>query len=60
MAFNGIGKKTVWDVWKSVPNLTALFSHLSQAPTEITDGDLEETGRRICGSTIQPTQKLLQ
>ena len=42
-SFSGIGKKTVWDVWRFVPNLTALnmFGHLSQTPQEITDDKMD-------------------
>ena len=41
-SFSGIGKKTAWDVWRSLPNLTALFGRLSQTPQEVTDNDMEE------------------
>ena len=41
-SFSGIGKKTIWDVWRSVPNLTALFGHLSQTPQEVTDDNMQE------------------
>ena len=42
LIFQRFGKKTLWDVWRSSPNLTALFTHLSQAPKEVSDGDMEE------------------
>jgi hypothetical protein len=46
-SFCNIGKKTVWDVWSSSPNMTAiiLFGHLSQTPKEITDSDMEKLER---------------
>ena len=46
-SFSGIGKKTVWDVWRSSPNQTALFSRLSQTPEEVTDIDMEEIERFV-------------
>ena len=39
-SFSGIGKKTAWDVWRSSPNQTALFSRLSQTPEEVTDSNM--------------------
>ena len=46
-SFSGIGKKTVWDVWKSLPNLTPLFSQLSETPDEITESDMETIERFV-------------
>ncbi len=46
-SFSGIGKKTVWDVWKSLPNLTSLFSQLSETPDEITESDMEKIERFV-------------
>ncbi|XP_014671080.1 PREDICTED: uncharacterized protein LOC106811872 [Priapulus caudatus] len=37
-----IGKKTTWDVWRSLPNLTAVFIRLSDTPEEVTEADMEE------------------
>ena len=36
-SFCGIGKKTVWDVWWSLPSLKILFGCLSHSPEAITD-----------------------
>ena len=46
-SFSGIGKKTVWDVWKSLPHLTPLFSQLSETPDEITESDMEKIERFV-------------
>lgn len=46
-SFAGIGKKTVWDVWRSLPSLTTLFGHLSQTPEAISDHDMEEIERFV-------------
>ena len=44
-ALAGIGKKTVWDVWNSIPNLENEFSRLSNAPAELTDDDMDTIKR---------------
>ena len=46
-SFSSIGKKTAWDVWRSSPNQTALFSRLSQTPEEVTDSDMGEIERFV-------------
>ena len=46
-SFSSIGKKTAWDVWRSSPNQTALFSLLSQTPEEVTDSDMGEIERFV-------------
>ena len=46
-SFSGIGKKTVWDIWKSLPNLTPLFRQLSETPDEITESDMEKIKRYV-------------
>ena len=46
-SFSGIGKKTVWDIWKSLPNLTLLFRQLSETPDEITESDMEKIERFV-------------
>ena len=40
-AISGIGKKTVWDIWNSMPNLGKVFTHLSDAPSEVTSNDMD-------------------
>ncbi|KAJ8041387.1 hypothetical protein HOLleu_12189 [Holothuria leucospilota] len=40
-AISGIGKKTVWDIWNSMPNLGKVFSRLSHAPAEVTNDDMD-------------------
>ena len=44
-ALAGIGKRTVWDVWNSMPNLEIEFSRLSNAPAELTDDDMDTIER---------------
>ena len=44
-AISGIGKKTVWDIWNSMPNLGKVFTHLSHAPSEVTSNDMDEIER---------------
>ena len=46
-SFSEIGKKTVWDVWKSLSNLTPLFSQLSETPDKITECDMEKIERFV-------------
>ena len=46
-SFCGIGKKTVWDVWRSLPSLTTLFGCLSHTPEAITDDDMREIERFV-------------
>ena len=45
--YNGIGKKTSWDIWRSLPNLKTLFCHLYQTPENITEADIEELERFV-------------
>ena len=45
--FNGIEKKTAWDIWRSLPNLKTLFCRLSQTPEKITEADMEELERFV-------------
>ncbi|XP_063958716.1 uncharacterized protein LOC135154779 [Lytechinus pictus] len=44
-ALSGIGKKTVWDVWNSMPNLGEVFNRLSNAPFEVTNDDMDTIER---------------
>ncbi|XP_014677523.1 PREDICTED: uncharacterized protein LOC106817375 [Priapulus caudatus] len=46
-SFSSIGKKTTWDVWRSLPNLTAVFIRLSDTPEEVTEADMEELERFV-------------
>ena len=46
-SFCGIGKKTVWDVWRSLPSLKILFGCLSHTPEAITDDYMEEIERYV-------------
>lgn len=40
-AIAGIGKKTAWDLWNSMPNLGTDFNRLSNAPGELTNDDMD-------------------
>ena len=40
-----IGKKTVWDLWRCVPNLRPVFARLSRTPSHITEEDLNDLER---------------
>ena len=44
-SFSGIGKKTAFSVWRSMPHLSPVFVHLSKAPNEVTDEDIKEIER---------------
>ena len=46
-AFCGIGKKTAWAVWRSMPNLHPLFYRLSRAPSDVSDQDMDELQRFV-------------
>ncbi len=46
-SFSGIGKKTAWDVWRSMPHLTPLFVKLSSKPQQVTDDDMEQLERFV-------------
>ena len=39
-AFHGIGKKTAWAVWCSIPHLATVFSRLAHAPSQVSPDDL--------------------
>ena len=45
--FSGIGKKTVWVVWRFVPKLTAFFGGLSQTPQDVIDDNMDEIKRFV-------------
>ena len=46
-SFCGIGKKTVFDVWRSLPSLVTLFGCLSETPEAITDDCMGEIERFV-------------
>lgn len=46
-AFFGIGKKTAWDVWHSMLQLTHTFMHLSRVPTHVTPNDMNQIERYV-------------
>ena len=46
-AFNGIGKKTAWDVWTGMPHLWPLFQKLASAPVSVSEADIEEIERFV-------------
>ena len=46
-AFRGIGKKTAWTVWRSMPHLIPLFARLSRAPCEVSSTDMEQIERFV-------------
>ena len=41
-AFHGIGKKTAWAVWCSMPTRATVFSRLARAPSQVSSDDLNE------------------
>ena len=49
-AFHGIGKKTAWAVWCSMPHLATVISQLARAPSQVSPGDLNEM--KICCSLV--------
>ena len=46
-SFHGIGKKTAWNAWCSMPHLKPLFAKLSRAPSHLTAQDFEELERFV-------------
>ena len=46
-AFHGIGKKTAWAVWCSMPHLATVFSRLARAPSQVSPDDLNEIERYV-------------
>ena len=46
-AFHGIGKKTAWAVWCSMPHLATVFSRLARAPSQVSLDDLNEIERYV-------------
>jgi len=46
-AFYGIGKKTAWAVWRSMPQLTPTCLRLSHAPTQISPDEMEQIERYV-------------
>jgi len=45
--FCGIGKKTVWDTWRSLPSLTTVFGCLSHTPEAISDNHMKDNKRFV-------------
>ena len=56
-AFHGIGKKTAWAVWCSIPHLATVFSRLAHAPSQVSPDDLNAI-ERCCSLTYQRTSAL--
>ena len=46
-AFFGIGKKTAWAVWQSIPQLTPTFVSLSRAPAQKSHDDMDQIERYV-------------
>ena len=46
-AFHGIGKKTAWAVWSTMPHLKPLFARLSHAPSQVSPEDLDTIERYV-------------
>ena len=46
-AFHGIGKKTAWAVWCSMPHLATVFSRLARAPSQVSPDDFNEIERYV-------------
>ena len=46
-AFHGIGKKTTWAVWCSMPHLATVYSRLARAPRQVSPDDLNEIERYV-------------
>ena len=46
-AFHGIGKKTAWAVWCSMPHLATVFSQLARAPSQVSSDDFNEIERYV-------------
>ena len=45
-SLGSVGKKTAWEVWKSLPEITdVLFQRLSATPDEVTEADIKELER---------------
>ena len=48
-AFQGIGKKTDWSVWCSIPHLGTVFSRLARAQSLVSPDDSNEIQRNVEG-----------
>ena len=46
-AFHGIGKKTAWAVWRSMPHINHVLSHLEKGSSIISTEDMEEIERYV-------------
>ena len=47
-AFHGIGKKTAWAVWCSMPHLATVLSRLARAPSQVSPDDLKQNREIFC------------
>ena len=43
----GIGKRTAWNAWCSMPHLKQIFAQLSRTPSQLTTSDLEQIERFV-------------
>ena len=55
-AFGGVGKKTAFNTWKSMPEVHAVFKHLSTAPQEVSDEDKAVIEDLVCHMYSRTTQ----
>ena len=46
-SLSSVGKKTAWEVWKSLAEITEVFQRLSAIPDEVTEADLKELERYV-------------
>ncbi len=46
-AFHGIGKKTAWAVWRSMPNIMPIFVRLSHAPSQVSHDNMDQIERYV-------------
>ena len=46
-AFRGVGKKTAWAIWRSMPHLDQVFARLSRTPNQISSEDLDQLQRFV-------------
>lgn len=53
-------KNNVWSIWNSMPNLGEVFNHLSHAPAEVTDDDMDNIERFfvVLHSRTSPLKKV--
>ena len=46
-SFYGIGKRTAWAVWRSMPHLNPIFVRLSRAPCQISSNNMDAVERHV-------------